>query len=431
MVREADLVVAGAGIQGLMVALEAIRRGLVPVVVDPEPCPAARTTAAWGRILHGGLRYLQHADLARYRRSVRERSWFARAFPDLVRPLPCLMPLGRGVLPGRLAFAAAFAVDALLSADVRRRLPARLQLPRGRIVTPAEVGELAPAVDTTGLAGGALWHDATIGTEALVRRIASEVDASGGSLLTGWRVEGLERHRERVAAVFVRAHDGEVRTIRAGALINAAGPWSRELAARLDRDVPSLFEPSLAFNLILDLPAPAVTALAVRPALSGGQLLFLLPVEEGTLLGTRHLAWTGPVDRAVAPEHEIERLLAEARAALPGWPASRERVVGVGAGFLPARRPGDSRPRARDALVDHARLGGPRGLVSICGVKFTTARLLAERALDALRLDRARAGSTLRGPMSTDGVAEGEGEPDPDTRRLRAAVERVSDSPDR
>ena len=92
-----DLVVVGAGIQGAALFLEASRRGMRALVLDKGDFGGS---TSWNslRILHGGLRYLQTLDLPRFRQSVRARRWFFQAFPQLVRPLPCLMPLrGKGL----------------------------------------------------------------------------------------------------------------------------------------------------------------------------------------------------------------------------------------------------------------------------------------------------------------------------------------------
>ncbi|MEJ2083967.1 MAG: FAD-dependent oxidoreductase [Acidobacteriota bacterium] len=87
-----DLLIIGGGIYGACLSLEASRRGLSSLVLERDDFGGA---TSWNslRILHGGLRYLQHLDLKRFRESVAERRWFSFWFPELVRPLPCLMPL--------------------------------------------------------------------------------------------------------------------------------------------------------------------------------------------------------------------------------------------------------------------------------------------------------------------------------------------------
>src|SRR3546814_941276 len=96
------------------------------------------------RILHGGLRYLQRLDLRRFRESVGERRWFLRHFPDLVEPLPCLLPLYNAGLRRPAIFRLAFLVDALLSRRRNHGIRSDRSLPSARLVDPAEVIRLFP-----------------------------------------------------------------------------------------------------------------------------------------------------------------------------------------------------------------------------------------------------------------------------------------------
>ncbi|RPH57928.1 FAD-dependent oxidoreductase, partial [bacterium] len=150
-----DLLVIGGGMYGAVLALEAARRGISTLLLERGDF-GRETTWSSLRILHGGLRYLQRLDLPRFRESVGERRWFLRCFPDLVEPLPCLMPLHDPPRGGRLRrpgiFRFALRVNDLLA---RERA-----LPPGRLLSAAETVELFPGVDRAGLRGGALWYDA-------------------------------------------------------------------------------------------------------------------------------------------------------------------------------------------------------------------------------------------------------------------------------
>ena len=147
-----DLIVVGGGIYGIALTLEAARRGLKPLLIERDDFGGA-TSWANLRILHGGLRYLQSLDLARFYELVGERSWFLRHFPDLVRPLPCLMPLyGRG-LKRPAVFRAALALNDVLSLRRNRGVAPAIRLPNGRAVSAAETAALFPAVERHGLQG--------------------------------------------------------------------------------------------------------------------------------------------------------------------------------------------------------------------------------------------------------------------------------------
>lgn len=369
--RTWDLLVIGGGIYGATLALEAVRRELAVLVVERGGF-GGETTRNSLRIVHGGLRYLQSLDLPRFYESVRERRWFLRSFPDLVQPLPCLMPLydppRGGALRRPAVFRLALRINDLLS---RERA-----LPPGRLLSVAETEELFPTVDRAGLRGGALWHDAvTTDPRRLVMEILRRACRLGASALE--RVEAVELRAEGLRAV--DKESGRVLTFRARAVANCAGPWCGEVARRLDREIPGLFRPALAFNLLLDREPLSQAALAVASQECRAQTWFLLPWEGRILAGTAY----APVPRGSSGEEgpdetQIGGFLEALNAALPGLGLHRSEVLDVLWGRLPAVTEGGTALASRPVVFNHG-----KGLVSISGVKLTTARAVAERALSA------------------------------------------------
>ena len=179
-----DLIIVGGGIYGIFLALEAGRRGLRSVLLEKDTWGAG-TTGGWLRILHGGLRYLQTMDLPRFYESVRERRWYMQLFPELVRPLPCVMPLYRDHSHSPLIMRAALAANDVLSAHRNRGVPSGNHLPRGRVLSAEDVRSMLPFAETAGLRAGALWYDAMA--------IEPELGTRGG----GTRAHG-SRGRDRV-----------------------------------------------------------------------------------------------------------------------------------------------------------------------------------------------------------------------------------------
>lgn len=378
--KQYDVVVVGGGVLGLCTAAEAARSGRRTLLVERGPGLGGETSAAWFRLLHGGLRYLQRLDLVRHRKSIAARAHWLRRFPSLIEPLPCLMPLhGRG-LKQPLPFRAAFALDALLAFDRNRDLPEERHLPRGRVLSAAQTRERFPAVRREGLQGGALWHDAVVrDAPALIDALAEEAAAAGAAIRTSCEVDRLDVENGRV-----RGLGGEGWQERAGAVVLTAGPWSRGLAARFHREMEHLFRPSLAFNLLLDRKAPCDGGVAVQASRPGAPFLFLYPLDGGTYAGTWHLPWTGAVARPEPAPEAIGAFLADLNDAVPGLGADRRHVRRVMAGLLPATREGTADLADRPVLVDHGAEGGPMGLLSAVDVKFTTAPMLAARVVGLL-----------------------------------------------
>jgi glycerol-3-phosphate dehydrogenase len=392
-----DLVVVGGGVYGVALTLEAARRGLSPLLLEARDFGGG---TSWNsmRIVHGGLRYLQALDLHRFRESVRERRWWLATFPELVFPLPCLMPVyGRGLRRPKV-LAAALAVDGLLSRDRNRGVRTECALPSGRVLSTLETMKLCPAVEERGLQGGALWYDATMpDSHRLLIEMLHWAVACGGRALNYVEATRLLLDDGQVYGVAaVDRCSGNGLELRAPVVVNCAGPHCRELAAAFDRDVPRLFHRSIALNVLLEREPPSQTALAVCGPAPDSQTYFLYPWKGGTLAGTFHAA-CGPdadIDEILVP-----RFLEELAAALPGFAPRREEVSRVLWGFLPARREGSRVLAVRERIVHHQDRGGPAGLFSVSGVKFTTARLVAEKTLGKIQQWR---GEKLLPPSGPD-----------------------------
>jgi glycerol-3-phosphate dehydrogenase len=383
-VFDADAIVVGGGIYGLMAALEAGKTGRRVIVVERGTVGSA-TSANWFRILHGGLRYLQTLDLPRFCESVAERRWFQQFAPDLVRPLRFLMPLYGEGMRRPATFRAAFLVDAALAARRNVGLGAAQALPRGRVLDPRATQTLYPGVRPDGLQGGALWYDVVASDSAqLSARLRAQAEALGARVLEG--VEALELVAEYGAAMGVttKCDNSTRQVLRAPVVINAAGPWSAELAERFGCPAPELFRPVLGFNLLLDKAPPADAAIAVSPPGAAGQALFVYPHEGRAFAGTWYAPWQQVIERPTPSEAHIDAFLAALNAAAPSLTARRQDILKVFAGLLPAKDACGLELADRAVILNHGKRGGPTGFYSVSGVKFTTARRVAKKLIRQL-----------------------------------------------
>ena len=374
--ESADVIIVGAGIYGVMLALEAGNRGLRACVLERNRVGAA-TTANWFRIIHGGFRYLQSLDFVRIRQSSAERRWFLNFAPDLVQPLPFLLPLYGEGLKRPMALKAAFMLERVLTADRNRGLSAAASIPPGQTLTAAQTCELFAGVRREGLLGGAIWHDAVVmQDQALLSRLKQSAEAGGAVFEEFTGADALSVSQGRVDGVYVTGANPGLR--RAPFVINAAGPWSRALANRFGDPAPELFEPVLAFNLLLDCKPLAGTGLALAGPKPGAPMLFLLPFGEQTLAGTWYEESAEVGDQPRPSEAAIDQFLSALDETAPALGATRNAVVQIYPGWQPLAVPGGSKVSDRPIIVDHAERGGPIGLFSVSGVKYTTARLVAE-----------------------------------------------------
>jgi glycerol-3-phosphate dehydrogenase len=369
--REHDVLVVGGGIHGAAVAWDAAQRGLKVALVEKDDFGSG---ASWNSLktIHGGMRHLQRADFARLRESARERRTLLAIAPQLVRPLAFVVPAHGHGRSGREALAVALALTDLLTADRNRGLPAEHRIPAGTTVSADEALRLLPGLDRRGLTGAARWHDAqAASTERLLLGFV-QAAADAGAILAN-HAEGVEllRTRSRVAGLAVRdGLGGGGLEVRARLVVNAAGAWADEVLARGGpRRSPT---PLLrARNLVLRRPPALPFAAGAR---SGGRYLFLVPWGERTMLGTSY-------EPAHLPPSDPRAFLAEGDAAFPWAGLAWEDVALVHEGLVPGRD-GPAGLWTRDRLHDHEEEDGLPGLLSLRGVKYTTARALAERAVD-------------------------------------------------
>ncbi len=400
-----DWLIVGGGVHGVALLFEAVRRGERALLLEAGDF-GGETSWHSLRTLHGGLRYLQRLDLVRFRQSVLERRWFLRHFPDLTEPLDCLMPLqGKGARRPSV-FRAAFLVDALASLDRNAGVAPERRLVRGRVLGPGELRALVPGLRVQGLSGGASWQDGAMArSEALLIEWLRWAVALGGAALNRVRVDGIATEAGGVQGVAATdTMSGRKLRFRGRRVVNAAGPWCRAFAAAADRDRPELFHASLAFNLLLDRePVAGDRALALEPG--DGGTLFLHPHQGRILVGTRHLPFAGkPASPAAArvPEEAIRAVMDVLNGALAGLDLDRSAVVEVRAGYLPAVAEGAVAQAARPVMVDHGALGGPSGLHSVSGIKWTTARAVAAAFFDGAGVVLARATPPRPAPHPLD-----------------------------
>lgn len=376
-----DVVVLGGGVYGVALTYEAVRRGLSVLMLEQADFGGA-TSLNNLRILHGGLRYLQRCDLTRFRDSVAERQWFLRHFPDLTAPVSCLMPLyGNGLRrPG--VFRVALAANALLSRSRNRGVTPANHLPAGGVIAADAVASAFPGVRAAGLRGGAVWYDGVMtDPQRILLALLRAACAAGGVALNYVAAVGLVRSQGRVAGVQAVDRDsGRALEFAADRVINATGPWSATTAAALGDPAPALFTPTLAWNVLFDRAPLSGDALAVEPA-SGGRTYFLLPWNGRLLAGTGHAVWHGDTAAPLPDASLMDTFMADLNAAVPGLDLRASDVRRVFAGLLPGVAPGRADLSDRPVVIDHGRRGGPSGLFSVSGVKYTTARRVADRVL--------------------------------------------------
>jgi glycerol-3-phosphate dehydrogenase len=376
-----DLIIIGGGIHGTMLALEAGRRGKRALLLEKEDFGGA-TSLNHLRTVHGGLRYLQALDLPRFFESVAERRWFLANFPSLVHPLPCLMPLyGRGLKRPSIMRAALLLNDAL-GWDRNRGVGVGQRLPGGRLLAPHAARLAFPQVDRRGLKGGALWYDAAMPEhQRLLMELLRWACGLGATALNYVEARSLLLNNGRVAGVLAGdLLQGRDLEFRAPVVVNAAGPWSRELAQKFDQDYPQLLRRRLLlFNVLFRRPALSGHALALVPPCNPGRTYFVHNWQGRMLAGTGEVLLADDDTHTSPRAQDVAAFITDLNDAVPELLLRENDIERVYAGVLPATASG--KLASRETILAHDEHQGPAGLYSLAGVKYTTARLVAEKTL--------------------------------------------------
>jgi len=374
-----DLIVVGAGVNGAGIARDAARRGLRPLLLDKGDTGGG--TTSWStRLIHGGLRYLEHGEVGLVRESLRERERLLHIASHLVEPLPLLLPIYAGDRRGALLIRAGMVAYDALSFDK--------SLPRHRMLGREETLRRAPGLEPRGLRGAALYYDGQI---TFAERLAVEnaVDARDHGAAVCLYSEVEELLVAGGAVVGVAGRDlltGEPFAARAPLVVNVAGAWVDAVLRGVGAPTPLLGGTKGSHLVVGRFPGAPATALYVEAA-RDGRPFFIIPWNGQYLIGTTDERYRGDLDRVVASDAEIAYLLAETNRVVPSAKLTQADVLWTYAGVrpLPHQPAGATGAITRRHVIhDHARHGGPSGLVSIVGGKLTTYRELAEQTVDAV-----------------------------------------------
>ena len=392
-----DLLVLGGGIQGACIAWEAVLRGLSVALIDQSDFGSA-TSANSLKIIHGGLRYLQTADLSRMRQSIRERQTLMRIAPHLVHPLPILVPTYGHGLKGREAMFVALKLNDLISCDRNQGLnDPQKHIPPGQVISRQYCQQLVPGIVTQDLTGAATFHDAQVyNSERLTLGFIKSAAQQGAAVANYVKAVGFLQTDDQIQGVIAQDQLTDERfEIRARAVVNTTGPWLNQLLGLLPKP-PAHQSFAKAVNVVLRRPlleTPYAIAFKSSPgpavAKRGQQkarMLFVVPWRGTSMLGTLYSVCSQAADSWQVDEVEINTLLQQINQAYPPAQLTRDDVAFVHGGLLPQTEissSGEPLLAKRYCIRDHA-AQGYRGLWSVTGVKYTTSRDVAQKVVDRL-----------------------------------------------
>lgn len=366
-----DVLVIGGGITGAGIALDAATRGYRVALVERDDL-ASGTSSRSSKLVHGGLRYLAHGDLAMVAEGVRERDLLRRLAPHLVRPLPFVVPVDtwRARAEMRTALLLYDAIAAGRNVRLHRRL------------SPDDVLLSAPALVRGFRHGGFRYDDCQTDDARLTVQVALTAQQHGALLLNHTAVVDLLEVDGRVrGAVVLDGETGAHHEITARWTVSAAGVWADRVRELGSGSPSGAVLPAQGCHLVLRRrDVPVVSAVVVPSPVPDGRRLFVVPWGDQVYVGTTDEAYADDRDRPHTTPADAQYLLSAVNAAF-GLDLTFGSAVAAWAGLRPLIA-GIGENRSRDLSRRHAITEDLPGLLSIVGGKLTTFRRMAADVVD-------------------------------------------------
>src|SRR5829696_7996126 len=382
--EEWDVLVVGGGIVGAGAFLDAASRGLKVALVEQEDI-ATGTSSRSSRLIHGGLRYLQQLEVGLVREALAERARLLRLAPHLVRLEAFLFPLYGPPLVTRAFYQAGITLYDLLGS--------RRSGGWHRHLDVAETLDYAPDLVVEDLRGALLYHDAMEDdarfTLAVVRtaqtRFADRAVAVTRVRATAARRAGARAHDPIAGARVEDRLTGDTFDVRAATVVDATGVWG----ALPERPFgPGSFTVLPARGSHLVIPRDRIPAKGGMTLRIPGRVAFLVPWPCHWVMGTTDKPHDGPVDHIAATSEDVDEILGTLNGALD-LSITRDDLVGTYAGLRPLVAPSDATSTVKISREHKVSEEAP-GLVRVSGGKYTTYRVMARDAVDAILGDTAR-----------------------------------------
>ncbi|MFI9843155.1 glycerol-3-phosphate dehydrogenase/oxidase [Nonomuraea sp. NPDC051941] len=370
-----DVVVVGGGIVGAGIALDAATRGLDVALVEARDF-ASGTSSRSSKLIHGGLRYLEQLNFELVREALRERALLLqRIAPHLVKPVPFLFPLTHYVWERVYVGAGVALYDTLGAAGgTTRGVPGHRHLSRSRAL------RLAPALKKSALTGAVQYWDAQMDDARYVVSLLRTAATYGAQIAPRAQVLGFLREGERVTGVRVRDLElGDELDVRAQQVVNATGVWTDDIQELVGGRGQIHVRASKGIHLVV--PRDRIHSLTGIILRTEKSVLFVIPWGRHWIIGTTDTEWTLDKSHPAASRADIDYLLDHVNSVL-SVPLNHDDVEGVYAGLRPllSGESEETSKLSREHVVAHP----VPGLVMIAGGKYTTYRVMAKDAVDAV-----------------------------------------------
>ncbi len=371
---------------GAGAALDATTRGLTTGLVEARGY-ASGTSSRSSRLAHGGLRYLEQREFSLVHEALTERGLLLdRLAPHLVNPVPMIFPV-----VGK-AWERPYAGMGVTLYDMLSRVGAYGgSMPRPRLLSNTVAKGLAPSLDTSGWKGAVQFYDAQINDARHTVAVLRSAVGAGAAVADGVSVIDLLRDGERVVGARVRSDDGEEFDIHARVVTSATGVWTDQFLAMCGQEGTTRVRQAKGVHLVLRRGAIRSTSAVI--ARTPYSVLFILPWGNRWLIGTTDTPYHGELDEPGVDAEDVAYLTEQTNRWLAD-PIGPEDIVGTYSGLRPlvaAAVAGEQDDATTTLSREHVVFEPLPGAVVVTGGKYTTYRVMAADAIDAVATSLAMA----------------------------------------
>jgi len=393
-----DVVIIGGGIHGALILWEAARNGYKACLIDKTDF-GSHTSANSLKVLHGGFRYIQHANIKRMRESIYSRKIFQKIAPHLVKNIPFLFPTSGFGVKSRLSLSIALFLNDIISCDRNSGLTESSRLKGGRTIGKKKLFKILPELKNQKINGGAIWYESVaLNTERLLFEFLHEAYEMGAELCNYIRAEELIIENNKARVKVKDEISGEEFILNSEFVVDSVGPWLNNLLTQktdLNRLKSGLTK---AVNIIIKknyfdefgVGLESVKEFVDKDAIinKGKRLFFLVPIGDFTMIGTTYKVFQEDPDMCRISDEDVKQILDEVNESYKGFNITIDDVVQSHVGVLPMHEENhsnefDVQPEKHSLVFDHS-CSSIKNLISVKSVKYTTAPSIAEQVLKVL-----------------------------------------------
>ncbi len=398
--KQYDIIIVGGGIYGAVLTRECARSGYRTALIEKDEF-CTSTSANSLNILHGGLRYLQHLNLRRMRRSIYSRRYFQQISPASIDSIPFLTPLDGWGINGPIIMRIALLLNDLISMDRNKGLDKKQHLAGGSVYGRNALLEILPGFRNTPVNGAALWHEAVMSNaKQLVNDVLNSAGDHGASIVNNTEAVELLHHEGKLTGVCCKTAENKLLSIKSRIVIDTTGRTSIKLGESLPgyqtvrqrwaRAVNMLVDKHLFKDYAMGLKYSDTVVDKQAKFNSGNRHLFFVPKQIGSAIGTFYEAEDHVQGELNISPSDKKKYLDAVNSVLPDGSIAEENITGWQSGWLPLDdvsddATGDELNFAKTSRIRTIESNGIfSGLIEVRSVKFTTAPAVAKDVMEIL-----------------------------------------------